>query len=295
MGSFKLLIENLGLQNHLSSIFKLISSIIPKTMTMSRGSTMSAAGERGGAPANSLGDENLPEIGVPGLEMDKETQKRLYELDAEQNNVDLLNHKERQELLKIDQKYSKLMRPYLDKRNDIIKRVPKFWLTTFINHPHMSTVIEEEEEDCLQYLNKLDVVEYEDITTGFSINLYFDENPYFENEMIAKEFPMTVNRQPGKQSTCTPILWKEGFDLAAKATQRIAAAAAKGEKKEIRTFFSWFCANGDPVEDDIAEVIKVDMWPNPLQYFLVPDVEMENGGEGDQEAGDEAMVEGEDS
>jgi len=41
------------------------------------------------------------------------------------------------------------------------------------------------------------------------------------------------------------------------------------------------------VEDDIAEVIKVDMWPNPLQYFLVPDVEMENGGEGDQEGGDE--------
>merc|ERR1712110_373331 len=288
MGSFKLLIENLGLQNHLSSIFKLISSIIPKTMTMSRGSTMSAAGERGGVPANSQGDENLPEIGVPGLEMDKETQKRLYELYAEQNNVDLLNHKERQELLKIDQKYSKLMRPYLDKRNDIIKRVPKFWLTTFINHPHMSTVIEEEEEDCLQYLNKLDVVEYEDITTGFSINLHFDDNPYFENEVITKEFPMTVNRQPGKKSTTTPILWKEGFDLAAKAAQLIAARAAKGDKDkkespETRTFFSWFCASGDPVEDDIAELVKVDMWPNPLQYFLVPDVEME-GGEGDQES-----------
>ena len=43
------------------------------------------------------------------------------------NIVDILNHKERQELLKIDQKYSKLMRPYLDKRNEIIKRVPKFW------------------------------------------------------------------------------------------------------------------------------------------------------------------------
>jgi len=253
---------------------------------MSRASTGSI-----GEPSKNIGEENLPDIGVPGLEMDKDTQKRLYELDAEQNNVDLLNHKERQELLKIDQKYSKLMRPYLDKRNEIIRRVPKFWLTTFINHPHMSTVIEEEEEDCLQYLNKLDVVEYEDITTGFSINLYFDDNPYFENEMIAKEFPMTLNRQPGKRSSCTPILWKEGFDLAAKATQRIAAAAAKGEKKEIRTFFSWFCANGDPVEDDIAEVIKVDMWPNPLQYFLVPDVEMENGAEGDQEPADDATME----
>merc|ERR1712001_203750 len=109
--------------------------------------------------------------------MDKETQKRLYDLDAEQNNVDLLNHKERQELLKIDQKYSKLMRPYLDKRNEIIKRVPKFWLTTFINHPQISAIIEEEEEDCLQYLNKLEVEEFEDIKSGYRIKLCFDDNP----------------------------------------------------------------------------------------------------------------------
>ena len=82
---------------------------------------------------------------------------------------------------------------------------------------------------------------------------------------------MTPNRQPGKESSCTPILWKEGHDLAAKATQRIAAAAAaKGEKKEIRTFVYWVCANADPVEDNIAEVIKVDMQPNKLliQYFV---------------------------
>merc|ERR1712168_1522608 len=163
--------------------------------------------DKRGEASNSSQDENLPDIGVPGLEMDKETQKRLYDLDAEQNNVDLLNHKERQELLKIDQKFSILMRPYLDKRNEIIKRVPKFWLTTFINHPHMSTVIE---EDCLQYLNKLDIVEYEDITTGYSIIVYFDENLYSENNIIAKEFPMTPNRQPGKESSCTPTLWKEG-------------------------------------------------------------------------------------
>ena len=86
-----------------------MSVILGSKMTMSRGSTRSI-----GEPSKNIGEENLPDIGVPGLEMDKDTQKRLYELDAEQNNVDLLNHKKRQELLKIDQKYSKLMRPYLD-------------------------------------------------------------------------------------------------------------------------------------------------------------------------------------
>ena len=59
------------------------------------------------------------------------------------------------------------MRPYLDRRNETTKRTPKIWLAIFINHPHLSTVIEEEKEDYLQFLNKLDVVENENSTTGY--------------------------------------------------------------------------------------------------------------------------------
>merc|ERR1711864_36127 len=85
------------------------------------------------------------------------------------------------------------------------------------------------------------------------------------------------------------ISWKEGYNLTAKAAQR--AAAAKGSRKrhlENRTFFTWFCDNMDPSQDDVAEVIKDDLWPNPLQYFLVPDIEVENGGE--EEEVDENVV-----
>jgi template-activating factor I len=32
-----------------------------------------------------------------------------------------------------------------------------------------------------------------------------------------------------------------------------------------------------------SQVIKDDMWPNPLQYYLVPDIEVENGVEGEDE------------
>ena len=91
-----------------------------------------------------------------------------------------------EEILKVEQKYNKLRRPYFDKRNEIIKRVPKFWLTAFINHPQISAIIEEEEEDCLQYLNKLEVEEYEDIKSGYRIKLYFDDNPYFDNDVLTK-------------------------------------------------------------------------------------------------------------
>merc|ERR1711936_1148857 len=124
------------------------------------------------------------------------------------------------------------------------------------------------------YLNKLEVEEYEDIKSGYRIKLHFG-----------------TSGDPASQST--PISWKEGFDLAAKAAQRAAAAAARSGRKrplENRTFFSWFCDNGDPSADDVAEVIKDDMWPNPLQYFLVPDIEVENGAEDDEEDLEESVV-----
>jgi len=78
--------------------------------------------------------------------------------------------------------------------------------------------------------------------------------------------------------------------LTAKAEQR--AALAKGSRKrqlETRTFFTWFQDNLDPSQDDVAEVIKDDLWPNPLQYFLVPDIEVENGGD-DEDLDDEEEV-----
>ena len=58
--------------------------------------------------------------------------------------------------------------------------------------------------------------------------------------------------------------------------------------RAARSFFTWFADNVDASGDDIAEVIKDDMWPNPLQYFLVPDVaDMENGDGEDDEDDDE--------
>ena len=49
--------------------------------------------------------------------------------------------------MKVEQKYNKLRRPFYDKRNDIIKRIPKFWLTAFVNHPQISAIIDEQAED----------------------------------------------------------------------------------------------------------------------------------------------------
>merc|ERR1712029_147853 len=182
-------------------------------------------------------------------------------------------------------KYNLLRRPFFEKRNSIIGRIPKFWLTAFINHPQISSIIEEDEEDALQYLDRLEVEEFEDIKSGYKIQFYFSRNPYFSNTTLCKEFQLGSSGDP--TSSSTDIDWKEGYNLVEKAEQR--AALAKGNRKrqlEFRTFFTWFCDNTDPQQDEVAEVIKDDLWPNPLQYFLVPDIEVEGGGE-EEELDDE--------
>ena len=170
-----------------------------------------------------------------------------------------MNEKASEEILKVEQKYNTLRRPFFDKRNEIIKRIPKFWLTAFINHPQISGIIEEDEEDALQHLVKVEVEEFEDIKSGYKIKFHFEKNAYFDNEVLCKEYQLGSNGDP--TSTSTEIKWKEGFNLTAKAAQR--AALVKGSRKrrlENRTFFTWFCDNQDPSVDDIGEVIKDDMW-----------------------------------
>eukprot|EP00096_Caligus_rogercresseyi_P005852 TRINITY_DN2189_c0_g1_i1.p1 TRINITY_DN2189_c0_g1~~TRINITY_DN2189_c0_g1_i1.p1 ORF type:complete len:288 (-),score=161.34 TRINITY_DN2189_c0_g1_i1:725-1588(-) len=225
-------------------------------------------------------------------DFDDETQKALEEIDATQNEIDSLNEKASEEILKVEQRYNGLRKPYFEKRSEVIRRIPKFWLTAFINHPKISAVIEEDEEDCLRHLSKVEVEEFEDIKSGYRIKFTFNpENPYFSNEFLTKEFHLGINGDPSSQST--PIRWKEGFDLAAKAAQRVASNKSSGARKRALlplTFFSWFSDSSDPSMDDIAEVIKDEMWPNPLQYFLVPDIEVENGGEEEEDDLEEEEV-----
>lgn len=79
------------------------------------------------------------------------------------------------------------------------------------------------------------------------------------------------------RTVCRPLI----IILAGK--KRSAAAAFSVPS----SFFTWFCDEGDPSVDEVAEIIKDDIWPNPLQYFLVPDLDVEENGEG--ESGDEEV------
>jgi len=214
----------------------------------------------------------------------------LEEIDACQNEIDVLNEKASEEILKVEQKYNKLRKPFFEKRNDIIKRIPNFWVTAFVNHPQISDILEEDEEDALHYMTKLEVEEFEDIKSGYRINFHFGENPYFENTILTKEFHLGSSGDPASQST--PIKWKGENDLSKKNKERNGVNKGRKRYMETKTFFNWFTDHTDPSADDVAELIKDDLWPNPLQYYLVPDIEVENGVEGDEDGsdGDDSVV-----
>ncbi|XP_070581724.1 protein SET-like [Ptychodera flava] len=210
---------------------------------------------------------------------DKEQQEAIEQIDEVQNQIDALNEKASEEILRVEQKYNKSRKPYFEKRAELIKKIPKFWYTAFVNHPQVSALLDEEDEEALHFLTKVEVEEFEDIKSGYKINFHFEPNPYFENDIISKEFHLNDTGDPSSKST--PIRWKPGKDLTKRNSQQI-----KGRKRlheEPESFFCWFTDHVDAGADELGEVIKDDIWPNPLQYFLVPDVEVE--GEGDSDEG----------
>uniref|UniRef100_A0A8C5VN59 SET nuclear proto-onco n=1 Tax=Microcebus murinus TaxID=30608 RepID=A0A8C5VN59_MICMU len=105
--------------------------------------------------------------------------------------------------------------------------------------------------------------------------------PFFQkrSELIAKipNFWVTtfVNHPQG-------MLWTD-------QTQN--KASRKRQHEEPESFFTWFTDHSDAGADELGEVIKDDIWPNPLQYYLVPDMDDEEG-EGEEDDDDDEEEEG---
>ncbi|KAH1033456.1 hypothetical protein J1N35_045630 [Gossypium stocksii] len=69
--------------------------------------------------------------------------------------------------------------------------------------------------------------------------------------------------------TATPIKWKKGKGLPNGVNHE-----KKGNKRQLaeESFFTWFADaqqkdDMDEIHDEVAEIIKEDLWPNSLTYF----------------------------
>jgi len=201
-------------------------------------------------------------------DLDEELQLSIQAMDEIQNNLDDLTEKASVEILVVEQKYNKLRKPYYKQRNEIIDKIPAFWATVFANHPQVSAIVTEKDEEALQFLASLEVEEFEDIKSGYKITFHFKTNPFFSNQVLVKEFHISEDANNSGNSKHTEINWKPGKSLAPKADLKAGMKRGKDEMGGPTSFFNWF---NDVSEDGICEVgesVKDDIWPNPLQYFL---------------------------
>lgn len=198
-----------------------------------------------------------------------DTQEAIREIDNVQSEIDELNEKASEDILHVEQKYNKLRQPHFERRAKLIEKIQNFWVTVFLNHPQVSMLLNEDDEEALLYMTKVEVQEFEDIKSGYRIKLHFTQNPYFENDVICKEFHLNDTGDPTSKST--PIRWKPGKDLT--KLNKVPPGLKPGDKRqhtENESFFSWFTDHSEMGADELGEVVKEDIWPNPLQYYMMP-------------------------
>ncbi|KAL6032509.1 hypothetical protein STEG23_016883 [Scotinomys teguina] len=136
------------------SIGRLASGFFPCAMAPKRQSALLPQSKKPKmAPAPKMEDKSAS----PGLPKgEKEQQEAIEHIDEVQNEIDRLNEQASEEVLKAEQKYNKLRQPFFQKRSELIAKIPNFWGTTFVNHPPVSALLGEEDEEAVHYLTSVE-------------------------------------------------------------------------------------------------------------------------------------------
>ncbi|KAI5683743.1 hypothetical protein M9H77_04971 [Catharanthus roseus] len=192
----------------------------------------------------------------------------IEKLQEIQDELEKINEEASDKVLEVEQKYNEIRKPIYDKRNDIVKSIPDFWLNAFMSHPALGELLTEEDQKVFKYLSSIEVEDSKDVKSGYSITFNFNPNPYFEDAKLTKTF--TFLDEGTTKVTSTTIKWKEGMGI-----PNGVANEKKGNKRPHaeESFFSWFTEGQqkdedlDEFQDEVAEIIKDDLWPNPLTYF----------------------------
>lgn len=183
---------------------------------------------------------------------------RMNPLEAIQLELDTVNAQAERAFQQLEHKFGRMRRHYLERRNYIIQNIPGFWVTAFRNHPQLSPMIRSQDAEMLRYVINLEVKELRHPRTGCKFKFFFRRNPYFRNKLIVKEYEV---RASGRVvSLSTPIIWRRGHEP---------QSFIRRNQDVVCSFFTWFSDHSLPESDRIAEIIKEDLWPNPLQYYLL--------------------------
>nr|CCA14829.1 conserved hypothetical protein [Albugo laibachii Nc14] len=209
---------------------------------------------------------------------DKELAALQKSIDAAgriEEELELENEKCAEEVLAIENKYNIRRRPIYEKRSKLLSQIPSFWKQTFCNHPILRQLIEETDESILDSLENVDI-QFVDEKGGYRIEMFFKSNPYFHDQLLWRKISFSEDEEAINKSS--GINWKSTDE-------------AK-EAKENNSLFQWF--NPDEEDADIAEVIKDELWKNPLQFYLDMNTGDDDGQDDDEDDEQEDGIENDD-
>ncbi|KAJ8359423.1 hypothetical protein SKAU_G00159480 [Synaphobranchus kaupii] len=201
------------------------------------------------------------ECAIVSVKMAPETRQAVAQLARLQMQLETLDRKGVRQHQRLELKLNQQRRPHLDQRGAIIKDIPGFWVTALLNHPQLSAHIDENDEDALSYMTNLEI---ENNGMGHRIGFHFRRNPYFQNSVIVKELHLAMGGS--SMSFSNPILWHSGQNL----TARTRLVKGPGAFQPYQSFFTWFSDHSSPERDEIAQIMKKDLYRNPLRYYLTP-------------------------
>lgn len=207
---------------------------------------------------------------APHMESFNKIQKELQELDEQCAR----------EQMKIQKTYDDKKKPWFEKRQAIIEKVPGFWCHTFQNHPALYII--NEDIAILEHLKRIDLDDNLDDTGSYKISFVFDEGArqFMEPLTLVKRVKFENNEE--NVTDCTEIKWKEDKSPIEAARQR----RELDKRCEEWSIFEWFTKKpwGGDEKPDLGEVIRREIWHAPLAYYT----DSVSVGEHDDE-GEEAL------
>ncbi|XP_066500373.1 testis specific protein Y-linked [Hoplias malabaricus] len=226
------------------------------------------------------------ECAIVAVRMAPEVRQSVALLAQVQMRLDALEKKGARLHQRLELKLSRQRRPHLDQRGAITHTIPGFWVTALLNHPHLSAHIDENDEDALSYMTNLEIETFKNNKLGYRICFQFRRNPFFQNKVIVKELHLGMGGSP--VSFSNPILWHRGQNLTGNGEPRRTAQGV------YQSFFHWFSDHSTPGRDEIAQILKDDLYRNPLRYYLTPLWEPRQNGSTpkppDNSNGDECVI-----
>ncbi|XP_071069527.1 testis-specific Y-encoded protein 2-like [Dasypus novemcinctus] len=197
------------------------------------------------------------------------TRPSLEQLLALQLDLEPVNAEASRAFFRLKRTLWQRRKKHMDNRKAVIQGIPGFWVKAILNHPQISAMITDQDEDMLNNMTNLEV-ENTQAKNHCKITFFFRRNPYFQNEVIIKEYDINITGYRASHST--PVQWFRDYGR---------QASRRRHHNDNLNFFNWFSDHNFAVYNRIAKIINEDLWPNPLQYYPREEgTSTENGEDG---------------